>query len=544
MDLFSKNKDFYPTPSRLFFDMWFKIPEKDRDAAKYILEPEAGAGDIIEQIKKNHRYHRNTTIHAIEKDPNLISILRGKDITVIDYDFLNYSGSDKYDIIIGNPPFSEGDKHLLKAIDIMYSGHIVFLLNAETIKNPCTNTRKMLAETLDKLNADIDYKSGAFSFAERHTPVEVAIIHIHIKRDIKTDLFDGIEQIPEEKINFGEAHRQSELVEKDSIRNLVAKYNRAVKIGTQTMLDFYKNYHHVSGYMDLVVNDGDAKDSKELTQKMNGTLNDFLKTIRKDYWKQVLLLEKVKDRMTVKKRLEFEKAIQDNAFMDFTENNIRQFILNLINGYEDILLDATIELFETMTTKHSWHEDLHTTNVHYFNGWKTNKAYYVNKKVIIPFNDRAFVSFFGDRWEVDWQVKEKLNDIDKVMNYFDGRSKYTSIVDALETGFADWETRGIKSTYFTISVYKKGTCHLTFNDDDILRRFNVSACKGKEWLPHDYGNKNYSDMTAKERGVVREFEGEASYKKNVVAPGKSLFKTKELLQIAMVSGEKGKEQAA
>ena len=39
-----------------------------------------------------------------------------------------------------NPPFSEGDKHLLKAINIMKNGgQIVCILNAETIKNPYSN---------------------------------------------------------------------------------------------------------------------------------------------------------------------------------------------------------------------------------------------------------------------------------------------------------------------------------------------------------------------------------------------------------------------
>ena len=109
---------------------------------------------------------------AIEIDENLQHIITGKKYRLIDSDFLSYSGVDKFDIIIANPPFDDGDKHLLKAIDIMYSGEIVFLLNAETLKNPHTNIRKELVKRLSELNVDIEYIQDAFKSAERKTPYD------------------------------------------------------------------------------------------------------------------------------------------------------------------------------------------------------------------------------------------------------------------------------------------------------------------------------------------------------------------------------------
>jgi len=471
MNLFSKNKDFYTTTPELFFEMWHMIPEKSRMKTDYILDPSAGSGFLIEQIGKEH-YRR--TCHAIEKDPDLIAMLRGKGITVIDNDFLTYTGADKYDIIIANPPFSDGDKHLLKAIDIMYSGHIVFLLNAETIKNPCTNSRRMLVNKLDQLNATIKFKKGAFAAADRKTGVEIALIHIHIDRQVETDLFDGVSQVQTVE---GEKIEDSKELTQNSIRDLVADYNQRVEIGTQTLIDYYKNYRKIGGYMHLITDPEDIgpngirlmTDSSGLTTKLKKSLNQFLVSIRKSYWHKVLLLDKVKDRMTVSKRKEFEKALQDNSFMDFTESNIRQFILNLINGYEDILTAAVLELFETMTKKHAWDEDLHIKNTHYFDGWKTNQAYYVNKKVILPFYyQEAFWDDTFEKWRLGYRVKDELNDIDKVINYFDGRSEYLSIVDAINGAFDRGQTKKILSTYFEINVYKKGTCHLTFRDKDIL----------------------------------------------------------------------------
>ena len=64
--------------------------------------------------------------------------------------------------------------------------------------------------------------------------------------------------------------------------------------------------------------------------------------------------------------------------------------------------------------------------------------------------------------------------------------------------------------------------HLTFNDENILRRFNVAACIGKGWLPMDYGKRSYTDMDAAEQEVVDTFEigGASTYADNL---GRNVF---------------------
>ncbi len=535
--MFKDNPDFYPTTESLIIRMYNKLPKNFRQSVRYWLEPQAGAGDIAEFIRDKNRY-RGTTIHTIEKDPELAATLRGKGFQVVDYDFLNFNGPDKYDVIIGNPPFSEGDKHLLKAINIMYCGHIIYLLNAETLKNPFSNTRKMLAQKLDELNADVEYLRNQFITAERKTGVEVALVHIHVDRQIEQDLFDGVTETIERTPVYRDAHKQREITQKSSIKNLVAEYDRAVKIGTETLLNFFKNYHHVSPYMDITVKDSDRDNGTlseaSLTENMKWMLNKLVKQIRTDFWRKTLQLDKVRDRMTVKKLAEFNKSLQENTYMDFTESNIRTFILNLVNSYEEILTDAVLDTFELMTVSHAWHEDLHLKNIHYFSGWKTNKAYSVNKKVILPFYDWAFFDdrYGNGRWSVDYTVKPKLDDIDKVANYFDGQTKYVSIVNALTTAFRSDQTKKVLSTYFEITVFKKGTIHLTFRDEGILRRFNVTACKGKSWLPEDYGSKKYNDLSAKEKKTADEFEGEQAYSTNVTTD-RTLFRNNPLPQIGI-----------
>ena len=109
----------------------------------------------------------------------------------------------------------------------------------------------------------------------------------------------------------------------------------------------------------------------------------------------------------------------------------------------------------------------------------------------------------------------QLDDIDIVMNYFDGLSCYERLSDALKKAFAQDQSSGIESTYFRATAYMKGTIHLTFKDPDIFRRFNLAASQGKGWLPNGYGEKPYHEMHPEEQRVVDSFEGQKSYGKNL-----------------------------
>ena len=46
---------------------------------------------------------------------------------------------------------------------------------------------------------------------------------------------------------------------------------------------------------------------------------------------------------------------------------------------------------------------------------------------------------------------------------------------------------------------------------NLLKKFNLYACKEKGWLPYTYGTKKYSEMSKKERDIVDSFEGKSSY---------------------------------
>src|SRR5699024_778953 len=113
--IYTDNKDFYPTPKALFNRL---LGDNIRWLGGKILEPSAGKGDMIRYIKERMGMRENYNIDAIENDERLVSHLIGEGISVVWDDFLTYETFKEYDYIIMNPPFSNGVKHVLKAIEL------------------------------------------------------------------------------------------------------------------------------------------------------------------------------------------------------------------------------------------------------------------------------------------------------------------------------------------------------------------------------------------------------------------------------------------
>ena len=526
LKMLTYNKNLFPISDFLAGKMVKKIVGYPR----MILEPQGGKGDLADKVCEHWRdMHHRPEIMAIEIDENLQAILREKGFKVIDSDFLSFAGPDKFDLIISNPPFDEGDKHLLKAIDILYKGQIICVLNAETLKNPFTNSRKLLVRTLEELGAEIEYYEGAFLDAERTTSVDVALINILVERNVEEDLFAGAKDRAEECKDTVQG--ENALSTGKTIREMVAHYNQIVAVCTETIVAYYKNYSKVHNYIGLNQEPKSLSGSKDLTSMLQDTVNKTVREVRKNFWRSALELDVVTQRLTKEKREEFEHQLSQQCEMDFTENNVRAFILNIIGGHEKTIMDSVVALFDRFTIESSYRDTVYEKNIHYFNGWKTNDAFKVGERVIIPIYGSYGLPFINwGRWDLNWQAAQVIRDIDLVMNYFDGMRPYCSMVSAIERAFAQGENKAIYSTYFKITAHKKGTLHLTFMDKDILRRFNVAACIGKGWLPDGYGTEPFGKLTAEKQDVVKSFEDEKIYEENLDAP---LFPTESrVLKIA------------
>ena len=128
---------------------------------------------------------------------------------------------------------------------------------------------------------------------------------------------------------------------------------------------------------------------------------------------------------------------------------------------------------------------------------------------------KAYDTYYTDRFRpTHYDVLKKLEDMEKCFNYLDGGLTETiNLEESLKFAEEYGETKNIQLKYFTVTFYKKGTCHIVFNDDELLKKFNIFGSQHKGWLPPSYGKKAYEDMTTEEKAVVNEFEGEKEYKK-------------------------------
>lgn len=517
-------EEFYPTPKSLYDKMTLGI---DWKKVQTVLEPSAGRGDLVEYVKSSYRsalWNEDVDIDCIEIDHDLRSTLKGKDLRVVHDDFLTYNTFKKYDLIIMNPPFSNGATHLLKALDMQKSGGaIACILNAETIRNPYTNERKVLVQQLEKLHADIKYIQNAFVSTEHPTGVEVAIIKVYIEApEMKSIFYEGLKKKTYQEHTYEDI---TELAPNDFIEAIVAMYNIEVESGIKLINEYQSLCPHIMTDMKDTLYNKPILEMKVAGKDLS--TNRFVREVRAKYWNALFKNPKFTGNMTSNLSSSYLQQVHKLKNYDFSVYNIKSIQLemsqNLIRGIEDCI----IELFDKLSFQYSYSDEL-SNNIHYYNGWKTNKAWIINKKVILPYMN-AFSSWSG-RFEPNYEVKSKLMDIEKALNYLDGGLTECHDMDmwlnhAAKTG----QTKKIRLKYFYVTFYKKGTCHIEFHNEELLKKLNIFGSQQKKWLPPGYGKKSYSQMDEAEKAVVDSFEGKNAYEQVFANAGYYIYEPKTSL---------------
>lgn len=519
------NSGFYPTPSKLAGKMLSCVDWKNVFS---ILEPSAGKGDLADAVSAFARNYRNsrrisfnendTYIDCIERDSDLAALLRGKGLHVIHDDFLTFRSFKQYDLCIMNPPFDSGDEHLLHALSLMErGGQIVCLLNAETIRNPYTNRRKILLQQLHEHNARIEFIGNAFRHAQRPTDVEIALVYVNIpKKEIPSDILSSLRRAHEKSTPSSE--QATDLASADWLQNMIDGYNFEAALGEKLINEFAA----LRPYMDPGKDHGEPLLSLKVGNRNTGNnatmLNAYLFGLRAKYWSNLLRRPELTDKMTSAMQQDYYGKVNSLSEYDFSRYNIetvmREIAAQLSRGVEDSILD----LFEQFSAKHSWYPEC-ANNIHYYNGWATNKAHKVGMKVIIPSNG-CHASWGREKLD-SYRVNRLISDLERAMNYLDRgeTSFHTPIGHAIRIANADF-TNKADFTYFTCTFYKKGTCHIKFKPEAsrIIDRLNIFAGQKKNWLPPTYGKKHYADMTAEEQAVIDDFQGADSYEKTIADP--------------------------
>lgn len=502
---------FYPTPGHLVRKMIEKINFHYVDT---MLEPSAGKGDLALPVIQAWRKsvndwdnRKSPDMDCIEIDPNLRAILKDKGLRVVHDDFLTYQTMKRYSLIVMNPPFEDAARHILKAISLLKpEGQLVALCNAETLRNPCTNVRGMLVGMLD--GANIEYLEGEFLDAERKTDVCTALISYKAPA---ADLEDSLilESLrPGHKYVDMTPEESAALTKADFVDAIVDRYNYEVESGIRLIREFRAVSHMISdtkgnrtAYMSLTMGQNEATSE-----------NAWVKAVRHKYWSMLFESPQFVDQLTTNLRTNLFNRVSELENYEFSYYNIKEIMIQM-NAHVTEGVESTImELFDDWTRK--WHWDENAQNRHYFNGWRTNDAFAVNKKVIIPL--RAY-DCWGSKYAPEFRaynVREKLQDIEKVFNYLDGgRTPEKDLRSILEEVQNTGNASKVDSKYFYLTFYKKGTCHVEFKNMDLLAKFNIFAARGKNWLPPSFGKKKYQDLSQEEKRTVDSFMGDKTGKK-------------------------------
>lgn len=117
------------------------------------------------------------------------------------------------------------------------------------------------------------------------------------------------------------------------------------------------------------------------------------------------------------------------------------------------------------------------------------------------------ITLGSDAFEVS-HAEACISDIEKVFDFLDGNmTSYVNLHGVLARAARAGQTRNIPCKYFDVTLYKKGTMHIRFHNEELLERFNIYCSRGKNWLPPNYGKRTYADMPQEEQAVIDSFHG-------------------------------------
>lgn len=525
--------DFYPTDTKTIEKL---LGDIDFRKVNTCLEPSSGDGAIVEYIintiKNIRSYNKiKADIDCIEIDNNLRYILQSKGFRVVCDDFLNYNTLKSYDLIAMNPPFSSQEYHIKKAINMLIEsgGELRAITNAEMIKNPYSNIRKEILNILNSNNAEIEFHQNEFSDSRRETDVEIAIIKCKFeKKQVGSIILDNLKQAAEEQ---EDTYESNYVVENDFIKAVIKQCEFESKAGIKLI----KEYNRLKAFTSSEFNKENSILSLRLFNDRNYSepsenvlCNDYLREVRKKYWKALFNNKEFTKLFTSNLQRDFYNRLDELADYDFNEFNIQE-IRKQMNNQVVTGVEATIlNLFNEFSRKHYWDKD--SSNIHMFNGWKSNSCYKINKRIVIPLN-----GYGGWKDSYDptyYQCIDKLADIEKVFNYLDtGKTEELTLREILQQAKDNNQTKNVMTKFFKINFYRKGTAHLTFLDEELLKKFNIFGSQKHGFLPPSYGKKSYSQMSKEEQEVIDNFEGEKEYNKTMTNKQYYIYNPNEVLML-------------
>lgn len=463
-------KEFYPTP----FSLANKLLEKYKynDKVVSILDPSAGKGDLLKPFK----HLDDKKLFGFEINIQLCSILRNEGITVLGNDFFNFEEGRSFDLVVMNPPFSNGIDHLMHAYGHVDTSEIVCILPVTVLDG--SNKKKQLLSELIKNKGQVEELGSAFFDSERKTNVEVCVITLKKEKYNRNFMFD-FEYKKDDKSTASTSKEivKGGIVQRKRIEELVDRYNKSIESFESFFFAISKMRYELNGLVNEFLIDELVASSCN-TVDYQTAYNDFVDNLKKGCWQQIFQETKFMDLISSRVEKDFKAFLEQSSDMSFSLENINMVFKSLLHSKNDISNKAIEDAFDILT---KYHKD----NRCHIEGWKTNDRWKVKKKFILP-SVVKFDNRFGF-WETySYHSYDNLRDIEIALCHITGKkpSEINSFRDSMQNADRRQVPRLIVDTeFFQVTCYKKGTAHFLFKDTGLWDEFNKIACAGKKWLP-------------------------------------------------------------
>ncbi len=197
-------------------------------------------------------------------------------------------------------------------------------------------------------------------------------------------------------------------------------------------------------------------------------------------WRYILRQSQVLSFVSIKRNEEIDKQIEEDQLPDITEKNIVATLQSFI-GDSSSLLDETVK--EVFAWLRPWRDE-----------YKTNMKFKIGKKVIKDY----MVTHWSGPFDIRYGSETELTAMDNAFHLLDGKGikrHPENLVSKVKTAMKTEPF--FEDDMFKIKWYLKGTMHIEFKRDDLLKKLNqIGAGNNSQVGDREYTRKKYDLVKA------------------------------------------------
>jgi hypothetical protein len=480
----------------------------------------------------SRQYTRRLNWHACELNITMHPILKELGAQVVGHDFLQMQSAAVYSHVVANPPFRDGDAHLLHAWNILYAGEIGCILNAETIRNPYTAQRQRLVKLIEE-HGSVEYLENQFigEGVERETPVEIALVYLRKKSNLALNMDEILKGLKPDQYRAEEqpdTHVLSALaLPTNFVDRVVMDYDigvEAAKAYSQADAVFQAAQQRIGFTFAEMQAKGLTAQNRETPVNVEAVVRSnlarYLDEMRERAWAQVLRSTQVLDKLSSAAQRSVEAEFANISKMEFTKTNIYGFFEGLLHNISAITDEMCLGVFDMIMQRD-------TDNCTFYRSWKSNERHKTlgmrikRTRFILPLMSGEF-----SRNYLPHNVMQVLGDIDKVFRHLDGKPTDVGFglrecLNSKSNFEAAYHGERVKSEYFSVRYYPRaGTLHFFPNSVEIVERLNKHVGRMRQWLPPNMSEVNEDFVTAYENAekfttdIVRHYQRSSTYRRH------------------------------